>query len=351
MMRTPTVREQLGCWLHERWRVECILRAPPLARLCGVGQWLDLRNRNEYLKYVATTGGRRCLWEDSSQLTVARVFPRVSTRVLNHCLSRWPVFFNFANEQTTSTDPVVSFLVPIGGSDRLRQLQFAIASLRSQTGVAFEIIVIEQSHSREVNGELPDDVRYFHVYSPPTLDQFNKSRLLNCAARYARGQYLVIHDADMVVPICYAQKCADVLKAVDSFRPMRLLFNLTQTATSHIYSHPDDITSVEIESIVANTPNPIAVRRDIYWDIGGHDESFVGWGGEDLEFLSRLRTRQHCDGGLLPIVHLWHPHSPKKQSGHRNNDFTQVRLAEAVSLRIERLRNMQLGTAIPPNSH
>ena len=34
----------------------------------------------------------------------------------------------------------------------------------------------------------------------------------------------------------------------------------------------------------------IALEREAYFEIGGYDECFVGWGGEDNEFFQRCQT-------------------------------------------------------------
>jgi hypothetical protein len=58
--------------------------------------------------------------------------------------------------------------------------------------------------------------------------------------------------------------------------------------------------------------------------IGGYDESFVGWGGEDNEFWERAQTRRVWPYAYLPIVHLWHPAQPRKQDPANPNSRRQV---------------------------
>ena len=57
----------------------------------------------------------------------------------------------------------------------------------------------------------------------------------------------------------------------------------------------------------------IGVTRDAYQQIGGMDETFIGWGGEDNEFWDRAVTRRVWYWGYMPLVHLWHPAQPRKQ--------------------------------------
>ena len=54
------------------------------------------------------------------------------------------------------------------------------------------------------------------------------------------------------------------------------------------------------------------MARTAFLAIGGYDESFVGWGGEDNEFWERAHTRRVWPYGYLPIVHLWHAAQPRK---------------------------------------
>jgi len=56
----------------------------------------------------------------------------------------------------------------------------------------------------------------------------------------------------------------------------------------------------------------VAITREAYDTIGGFDESFVGWGGEDLEFWERAETRRATRFGYLPMIHLWHAAQPEK---------------------------------------
>jgi hypothetical protein len=70
------------------------------------------------------------------------------------------------------------------------------------------------------------------------------------------------------------------------------------------------------EAIVQNLEagGSVAMARDAFFAIGGFDESFVGWGGEDNEFWQRALVRKTWPYGYLPLVHLWHAPQPEKAS-------------------------------------
>ncbi len=71
----------------------------------------------------------------------------------------------------------------------------------------------------------------------------------------------------------------------------------------------------------AEAGGSIALSRDAFHAIGGYDESFVGWGGEDNEFWERAQTRRVWPYGYLPFVHLWHAPQPEKLQPSRRGAF------------------------------
>jgi hypothetical protein len=330
---TASLRERLGCWLHERPRTELALAFPALAPRLGSG-WLDLRNRRERLRVDGASGGRSCEWTDSSRLTVARVFPQVGPRLLRRALAQWPLPASGA--QAASDAPEVSILLPVSGLGREAQFQLALAAARGQQGVATEVIVVELSPRAEFADRLPAGVRY-HFEESVAGQPFNKSRALNLGAQLARGRVLLLLDADMLVPARYASECARVLREVEAARPARFLFCLDAESTQRSTQDGRLDETPRLESIIANTPMPLAVRADTYRDIGGHDESYAGWGGEDSEFLDRLRTRSLSEGGWMPVLHLWHAPAAGKQ-GERNRSHHRERMSVPALERIERLR-------------
>ncbi|AIE74670.1 MULTISPECIES: glycosyltransferase family A protein [unclassified Synechocystis] len=342
-----TLKEQLGCWLNERWKTELVLKAPRLAESLGLS-WLDLCNRSEQLLIDPVTGGRICQWQFSSQLTAARFFPEVGRRLLLHCLDIWPVNFRPINVANESFKPEISIIVGVRGKSRLPQFFACLASLEAQEAIDIEVIVIEQSWEKEFEKILPQNIRYFHQNIPTPDIPYNRSWAFNFGVKQARGKYVVLHDADMLAPKQFARSIADVLdKGIDAVRPPRLIFYLDQFTSKHIqdkHQLPDKLT---ISKIIANNRTPVATTKEAYLNIGGHDEAFWGWGGEDDEFMDRLRTLNIAEGGWLPIIHLWHPVAPKKASGDRNAQLCDTRLKMPVQQRIDELRARAWGETKP----
>jgi len=342
----PTLRQKLGCWVHERWRAELVLRFPWLAENVGL-IWQDLCNRHEKLAIDSATGARICLWQDSSPLTVSRVFPDVGRRLLRHCLKSWPVQFNFLDQPVTSETPDISVIIPIGGEERLPQFWMSLASLRAQKGAEFEIIVIEQSAAPVLNGQLPNDVCYRHIPLQDPAMGFNKSWSLNVGARLARGRRLLLLDADFVLPRQFLHESTLLIGEGIAARPVRFIFSLDRVSTFGMIENRDMLLEPKAVEVIQNAPNPILVDREAYWRAGGHDERYFGWGGEDVEFLDRLRLLEVHEGGSLPVLHLWHPPAPTRADGTRNRERHSVVMQIKPEDRVRRLCELHLGAAKP----
>ena len=242
----------------------------------------------------------------------------------------------------------VSVILPVAGADRISIFQGTLASLLAQDCGSLEIIVAEQGKRALYRHDLPHGVK--HILIPPNRqeDGFNKSRAFNAGVRAATAPVVLLHDADTVVPRSYIRTILDRLQSGwEAVRPLRFLFCMERDESERFVGNQGAALPSRVSAVMQNFPGcSIAVRREVYWRIGGHDERFVGWGGEDLEFLDRLKTTRLFAGGYAPAIHLWHPHAAKKANGDRNNGLMEQLRAEPVGQRIERLRSLATEAAV-----
>ena len=360
-----TLRQKLGCWVRERWQAELAI--------AGLLDWRRLRNRHERLTYDPRTGGYACNWADSSKLTLARVFPSVGQRLLRAALRERQTELVLHSrsaespptERTDAADAAdagdagdtnaidVSFLIGLRGAGRLPQFVACVRSLLAQQG-RVEVVVVEQSDAplrRQLEDALPPKVRI--VRTPGNGEGYNRSWALNVAARSARGRYVVVLDADMVLPQNLADEVVEVMDRgqLDAWSPVRYLFYLDPAQSAVVQAGSgriDPATLGAIATVAANLPNPIAVRRDVYERLGGHDESFVGWGGEDDEFIDRLQTVRYSGAGRSVLLHLWHE-SAVAANPERNRRLLRERLATDVDERIAELAKRRWGRVDAPD--
>jgi len=342
----PSLKQKLGCWFYERWKAEIVLNLPLVSRLVG-WDWSSMCNRNEKIKFDSLTSGYICEWQDSSRMTLARIFPSTGAKLMQLSLNKWPIGFRKETKKVTPSKPDVSFIIGVRGLNRLLQFEACLESLIAQEGCSFEIIVVEQSWDKQYEEIIQQGVRYIYTQSTDPEMPYNRSWALNAGVEGARGKILVLLDADMIVPIKFAAEISKrMAEQVDVMRLPRYIFYLDESTGKEVIASRNVSAVISVSTIVQNARNPIAIKANAYRAIGGHDESFYGWGGEDSEFIERARTLRFCEGGFMPIIHLWHEEAPKR---HRKANLDRLNsvLKTPVDERISSLKARAYGQIIP----
>jgi hypothetical protein len=158
---------------------------------------------------------------------------------------------------------------------------------------------------------------------------FCKTAAVNRAAQKARGDVLVILDADCYVSGDVIEHCAaEIRQAVKRgrrlwFMPYRYFYRLTDTASREIISSnpanpqryfassPPRHKLQETKSIDQGHWFGALIQimpREAFDLVGGMDTRFNGWCGEDVAFMHAVDTlyvphKTVANG----VIHLWHP--------------------------------------------
>ncbi|HET8797194.1 MAG TPA: galactosyltransferase-related protein [Thermoanaerobaculia bacterium] len=294
------LRHHAGALVHDWPR---FLRA----MAAGRGGWVRFHNRDERLTIDPGSGGAWCEWRFSSDLHLCKLSPLASRALLRRALRDRPIAF--AADRATSDAPRVSYVIGHRGEDRLPLLLATLATIAAQRDAAIECIVVEQSARALLPPHLPSWVR--HLHTPVASDDapYNRSAALNAGAEAARGSLLVLHDNDLLLPADHARAIVALHDAGwEMIDAKRFVFYFDRHATEIVTSErriPFERSSEKVsQNFLAG--GSIAADREAYFAIGGFDEAFVGWGGEDNDFWERASTRRAWAFGFLPIVHLWH---------------------------------------------
>lgn len=323
----------------------------PLLVPCGARAcWRDFRNRRETLIPNPKGLGYDCDWRWTSDLTLAREFPSAGRGLLAAALADEPVRLAEAGAPSGASAPDVSFVIGHRGAARLPLLQATLRSLLAQEGCSTEVLVVEQSQDPLLPDRLPADVRLVPQRPPQPGMAYSRSWAFNAGAREAKGCLLVFHDNDILAPTHYAAELLRLAaEGFEAFRLQRFVFYLDDRSTASVLARrtPGDLdhNGLQPELVRQNCQgHTIAVTREAYFRIGGHDEAFLGWGGEDNEFYDRCRLLRFHPWGYLPFVHLWHAPQP----GKSNPAGTLAHLEEVMAVpREERARRL---AAIPIGS-
>jgi hypothetical protein len=343
-----SLRHTIGALVYDWIPFELHLRG--LSPTKGLPEpWLLIRNRRE----VISTNGRgvQCLWRFSSDLHIAKVFPSAAARLMRRSLAHSPITMRDA-PAPMSGPPRLTFVIGHRGTERLPHLLATLRNIAAQTGIAFECIVVEQSVAPEVERHLPSWIRYIHTPLPRPDLPYCRSWAFNVAARQARGEILVLHDNDVLIPERYAREAVERVEEGYSFVDLkRFVYYLDAASTARVFvtgAAPKAVPALIVENLDGGS---IVARRDAYDAIGGFDESYVGWGGEDNDFVDRAGFFGGVYRfGYLPMLHLRHPPQPGKLSP-TTGAIRRYRLMETVApeQRIARLRATEQGLVSGPS--
>jgi hypothetical protein len=166
-----------------------------------------------------------------------------------------------------------------------------------------EVILVEQDVAPSLTDPLPLwDLRYVFAYNP---GPFNKSWGFNVGARLAAGSVLAFGDADVVcnglpeaIAVCRA--------GAPVVRPFRGINDLNEAESEQVRK---DLSCLADPGFITRPPDRTAVgefppacgalaifERRFFWKLGGWDERFLGWGGEDDAMdvkVRRANTEPH----------------------------------------------------------
>jgi glycosyl transferase family 7 (putative galactosyltransferase) len=279
----------------------------------GNRAYLQVRNRSERITAAPPgTPGFRCEWRWTSELHATRIVPALGRWLLRRALADRPI--RFANEPAVTTRvPEVTFIIGHRGTERAPLLERTLMSIAAQRGATVEAVVVEQAPGRS-GLVLPGWVH--HVVTPtPVGAAYNRGWAFNVGAGMAKGDVIVLHDGDMLAPADYARCVLDRVRAGSEVIELkRFIFYLSEGDTKEVCS-ARDLSELRPLRIVQNLlgGGSVAITADAYARLGGMDEGFVGWGGEDSEFWERCALVRRWEYSYLPIIHLWHRDQPYKE--------------------------------------
>lgn len=140
---------------------------------------------------------------------------------------------------------------------------------------------------------------------------FSKAKAINQAVEKSKGDILVIADADLFYDPLLLKNSIKQLEKHAWVIPFRRVLNISQKSTQELLeTEPQWPIPINVET----RQRPYAamgginiVPRRHFEAVGGFDERFVGWGGEDDAFAASLN--QMC--GYVKrmdatLYHLWH---------------------------------------------
>lgn len=192
---------------------------------------------------------------------------------------------------------------------------------------------------------------------------FCKTKAVNEGFRRSTGDVIVMIDADCYIEPFYIDSAVSKIREARNrgqrlwFIPYRRFYRLTEQFTKYIIETyrswaapplPDPPPAQDYEPL---TPGSVSAGHwfgaliQIYpWEafeaVGGMDERFHGWGGEDVSFMHALDTLYAKHKTLdHPVYHFWHPSIKGRWKGTRQwegqaspeqNDWLSTKYEDAI---------------------
>lgn len=224
---------------------------------------------------------------------------------------------------------VVPFRDRVGGA-RLRNLLACLSALRDQSlpEADYAVTVVEADAApthRDAIAPLVDH----HVFVPQPGD-FNKSWAVNAGVRHtAPGAWgLCLLDADILPDRAFLERNLDRLDAGGhgahvGHRDMLCLDDASSDAAieRRVLRGEADLAVDASRGLLLHRVVGAAfwLRREVFARVGGMDERYVGWGGEDDDFAERVRVAAGVAGFDDLLIHLAHPRPQMERAGRPLN--------------------------------
>ena len=244
--------------------------------------------------------------------------------------------------------PVESVSVVITTYNRSDALLAVLAGLVRQTDRHFEVIVADDGSRAEHQRALQESplaraLKVVHVWHPDV--GFTASKVRNRGVAAASGRYLIFLDGDCVPEVDFIARHKRLAAPGHFVNGSRVL--LSPALTQRVMAGAEQISgrsalfwlgqrlrghASKLTHLLRLPGNFLRIRRNFYWKgirscnmgvwrsdyerIDGFDESFVGWGHEDADFVLRLhhagvaRKNGFC---ATEVFHLWHKEAARDQ--------------------------------------
>jgi hypothetical protein len=232
----------------------------------------------------------------------------------------------------------VSYLITYresGSADRRENLLAVLRWLALWPDV--QAIVVEQDTVARLDPGLPAAGTARLAYNP---GPFNKSWGLNLAARVARNPVLVVGDADVLAPSTLGEAVLRCQQGVAAVKPYRDIVDLSPEETARVRGGDWNLVPARPagappsregkQEYVVFAGGLFVIQRDAYWRLGGFDERFRGWGGEDDAMTVKLQRARLAMGEIdaRPALHLCHPRSEETTFGQPHYEANVRLLAD-----------------------
>jgi len=228
-------------------------------------------------------------------------------------------------------------------SDERRQaLQFVLHRIR-QYFPEIEILIVEQDAESKL--ELDEQLNIQHLFVQ-NEGLFNRSWAFNCAARHTTKNIFVFADADIFLEKEGYFQCFEATREFEAITPNKV--EISNVAL--VQDAEDPVQFLNMRKLHSFAGGMLIMTCDAFDKIGGWDERFEGWGGEDDAMSHAIYNGLKSKTFHLSNYHIDHPHEfvagnnqPRYRSNRALVEEILTRNGRAFDRYIQQLKNFDLG--------
>lgn len=244
--------------------------------------------------------------------------------------------------QNTEVDSI-SYVVPVRNLNRQDSINTVINNIRGQRFPNIQIIMVEQDETTNISltGIMPIE---YYLSQNVNDDKFNKSQGFNYGVSKSLYKSIVLHDADMLVISNYTMTIYQLLMEYEACHIGSTVTYTTEQSKDYINKIKVVDSSIKFDRTIGYYEGgSLACRSKTYWDIGGFNEDYKGYGNEDCDFFFRLVNG--CNSFTdrsFNLLHLWHIRADGWESHHTANKVLEQNLQKLSTQRRISLQHEQL---------
>lgn len=242
-----------------------------------------------------------------------------------------------------SVVPKLSCVIPYRArEDRFDSICSVVNNIRAQRFPDIQIILAEQDERIQL--PISNFGPVTHKLIPTGRADFNKAKAFNAGVACSTAD-VVLHDADMLAPGSYFSDVKSRLETHESCHVGATVIYLNPASTKEVNSSGGLLHKQQCDRVVGYFEGgSLALRRSIYWNIGGFQEAFWGYGVEDCEFFDRMKRASNLyDERYVKFIHLWHGRDPNWGAAHARNKMVDSELRSlSLPQRIAQLKQQNV---------
>jgi glycosyltransferase involved in cell wall biosynthesis len=210
------------------------------------------------------------------------------------------------------------------GIERKKALEFTISRFRAYFP-SIEIIVVEQDLKSKLEIDKNLDISHLFIHNS---GPFNRSWAFNCASKHSKKEIFMFTDADIFLDKEGYDECFNATELFEAITPNKI-------EISNVFideNQGNKIVLLNMRKLHSFAGGMLIITRQAFEKIGGWDERFEGWGGED-DAMSHVIYNQLCSKTLnIPNYHIDHPHEHISGNNHPQYEANRTLVEEILTI-------------------